>query len=73
MLWRSSLADMPLKGEVVLLIGKSEASPDPDKVELALREALKTRQISRDAASDVASRFGMSRRDIYQLGIKIGG
>ena len=66
-----SLADLPLKGEVVLLIGKSEAPPDPDKVELALREALKTRNL-RDAASDVASRFGVSRRDIYQLGIKIG-
>lgn len=66
-----SLADMPLKGEVVLLIGKSEAPPDPKKVEQALREALKTRNL-RDAASDVASRFGVSRRDIYQLGIKIG-
>lgn len=66
-----SLADMPLKGEIVLLIGKSEAPPDPEKVEQALREALKTRNL-RDAASDVASRFGVSRRDIYQLGIKIG-
>ena len=67
-----SLADKPLKGEVVLLIGKSEAPPDPERVEQALREALKTRNL-RDAASDVASRFGLSRRDIYQLGIKIGG
>ncbi|MDE0208892.1 MAG: 16S rRNA (cytidine(1402)-2'-O)-methyltransferase [Boseongicola sp.] len=67
-----SLADMPLKGEVVLLIGKSEAPPNPEKVEQALREALKTRNL-RDAASDVAGRFGLSRRDIYQLGIKIGG
>ena len=66
-----SLADMPLKGEIVLLIGKSEAPPDPEKVEQALKEALKTRNL-RDAASDVASRFGVSRRDIYQLGIKIG-
>lgn len=65
-----SLADMPLKGEIVLLIGKSEALPDPESVEKALREALKTRNL-RDAASDVASRFGVSRRDIYQLGIKI--
>lgn len=66
-----SLADTPLKGEIVLLIGKSEAPPDPEEVERALREALKTRNL-RDAASDVASRFGLSRRDIYQLGIKIG-
>ena len=66
-----SLVDTPLKGEIVLLIGKSEAPPDPEEVEQALREALKTRNL-RDAASDVASRFGLSRRDIYQLGIKIG-
>ena len=66
-----SLADAPLKGEVVLLIGSRETPPDPAKVEQALREALKTRTL-RDAASDVASRFGLSRRDIYQLGIKIG-
>lgn len=66
-----SLADMPLKGEIVLLIGKGEAPTDPEKVEQALREALKTRNL-RDAASDVASRFGLSRRDVYQLGIKVG-
>ncbi|MXY33104.1 MAG: 16S rRNA (cytidine(1402)-2'-O)-methyltransferase [Boseongicola sp. SB0664_bin_43] len=66
-----SLAETPLKGEVVLLIGSRETPPDPAKVEQALREALKTRTL-RDAASDVASRFGLSRRDIYQLGIKIG-
>lgn len=66
-----SLADTPLKGEIVLLIGSRETPPDPAKVEQALREALKTRTL-RDAASDVASRFGLSRRDIYQLGIKIG-
>ena len=55
----------------MLLIGKGETPPDPEKVEQALREALKTRKL-RDAASEVASRFGLSRRDIYQLGIKIG-
>lgn len=66
-----SLADTTLKGEIVLLIGKREAPPDPARVEQALREALKTRKL-RDAASDVASRFGVSRREIYQLGIKIG-
>ena len=66
-----SLADTTLKGEIVLLIGKREAPPDPARVEQALREALTTRKL-RDAASDVASRFGVSRREIYQLGIKIG-
>ncbi len=65
------LADTPLKGEIVLLIGKSEVPPDPSEVEEALKEALKTRKL-RDAANDVASRFGLSRRAIYQLGIKIG-
>lgn len=66
-----SLSGTPLKGEIVLLIGKGETPPDPAIVEQALREALKTRKL-RDAASDVAGRFGLSRRDIYQLGIKIG-
>ncbi|MYH57051.1 MAG: 16S rRNA (cytidine(1402)-2'-O)-methyltransferase [Boseongicola sp. SB0675_bin_26] len=66
-----SLADMPLKGEIVLLIGSRATPPAPAEVEQALREALKTRKL-RDAASDVASRFGLSRRDVYQLGIRIG-
>ena len=66
-----SLSDTPLKGEIVLLIGNRETPPDPAQLEGALREALKTRKL-RDAASEVAARFGVSRRDIYQLGIKIG-
>ncbi len=66
-----ALAGTSPKGEIVLLIGRSEASPDPARVEQALREALKTRRL-RDAASDVASRFGLPRRDIYQLGVRIG-
>lgn len=66
-----SLAGAPLKGEIVLLVGNRETPPDPAQVEQALREALKSRQL-RDAASEVARRFGLSRRDIYQLGIRIG-
>lgn len=56
------------RGEIVLCIGEGDNIPNPQDVEAALREAMKTQRL-KDAARDVADRFGVSRRDLYQLGL----
>ncbi len=61
-------AETPPKGEIVLVIGEGESVTDPAEVEAALRKALET-QTLKDAARDVANTFGLSRRDLYQLGL----
>lgn len=58
----------PPRGEIALVIGAGAQAADADEVAAALREALKT-QTLRDAARDVAERYGVSRRDLYQLGL----
>jgi len=43
---------------------------DPALVRASLAEAMKTQKL-KAAASEVASRFGLSKRDLYQLGLEI--
>lgn len=57
-----------VRGEIVLCIGKGSRETDAETLEAALREALKTMKL-KDAAADVAKRFGASKRDLYQLGL----
>ena len=64
----ATYADMPPKGEIVLCIGKGEVSHDPAEIEAALRDAMNTPH-RKDAAREIADRFGVSRRDLYQLGL----
>lgn len=64
--------ETPPRGEIVLLIGAGGNEADPAEVEAALVEAMKTHRL-KDAARDVAERFGVSRRDLYQRGLEISG
>ena len=60
--------ETPPKGEIVLVIGAGENKADPAEIEAALRKALETQKL-KDAARDVADVYGVSRRDLYQLGL----
>lgn len=67
----SCLADPP-RGEIVLLIGEGSHEVSPELVEAALVEAM-TRLRLKDAAREVAERFSVSRRDLYQRGLELQG
>lgn len=58
------------KGEIVVCIAKGTTDADPEQVRLAMIKAMKTRKL-KAAASDVAERFGLSKRDLYQLGLEL--
>jgi len=63
-------SDTPPKGEVVVCIGKGKIEADPAIVKAALVDAMEVQKL-KDAAADVANRFGVSKRDVYQLGLTI--
>jgi len=63
-------SDTPPKGEIVICIGEGSTTVDPAELEAALRKAMKTQSL-KDAAREVADRFGVSRRDLYQLGLNL--
>ncbi|MGI9391908.1 MAG: 16S rRNA (cytidine(1402)-2'-O)-methyltransferase [Boseongicola sp.] len=58
------------KGEVVVCIGKGKFEADPAMVKEALVDALNAQKL-KDAAAEVAERFGVSKRDVYQMGLEI--
>lgn len=58
-----------VKGEIAICIGKGQRQADADVVEAALRDAMSTMKL-KDAAAEVAKRFGVSKRDLYQLGLE---
>ncbi|MBO9474641.1 16S rRNA (cytidine(1402)-2'-O)-methyltransferase [Shimia sp. R10_1] len=75
---RGSLSDLAgelperqIKGEIVVLIDRQrgEAAREDD-VEDALRDALETLSV-RDAADAVAKAYGINRRKVYQLALKL--
>lgn len=79
-IWRGSLAaalalasDVAPRGEYVVVVdGAPEPAPATDEeLTEALRRALGTGLTTRDAASEVAARFGVSRRRVY--GLATGG
>ena len=55
-----------VKGEIVLVIGppSEAAAPAADALDAALRSAMAGASV-KDAASEVAARFGLKRRDVY--------
>ncbi|MBN9091338.1 MAG: 16S rRNA (cytidine(1402)-2'-O)-methyltransferase [Reyranella sp.] len=59
-------ADVEVKGEIVLVIGPpGEAdAPPAGALDAALREALQAASV-KDAAAEVAARFGLRRREVY--------
>ena len=57
----------------MLCIGPApEEAAAPEAVEAALREAL-GRLPLKEAAKEVATAFGLPRRDVYQLGLTFRG
>ena len=73
---RGSLSDLaetfsenPTRGEIVICIGRGEQAVDAADLEEALREAMKVKRL-KDAAAEVAERFGVSKRDLYQMGLE---
>lgn len=58
------------KGELVICIGKGSHAVDSERLEAALREALQTLKL-KDAAAEVAHRYHVSKRDLYQMGLEI--
>lgn len=62
-----------LKGEIVLVVDRPPASqPKDEDIEAALVALLDGNSV-RDAAALVADRFGISRRDAYQLALTLEG
>lgn len=67
----AELAETPVKGEIVVVIGRGAAKDaSQDDLETALREALKTMSV-RDAAEMVAKGQGVNKRKIYSLALKL--
>ncbi len=60
----------PPRGEIVLLIGEGSNEVSEEDIETALVEAMETQRL-KDAAREVADRFGVSRRDLYQRGLDL--
>lgn len=58
------------KGEIVVCIDRGRGEPDEKLVREALAAALEKARL-KDAAAEVASRFGLSKRDVYQLGLSM--
>ncbi|MGB3179524.1 MAG: 16S rRNA (cytidine(1402)-2'-O)-methyltransferase [Albidovulum sp.] len=64
-------ADRTVKGEIVVVIDRAPPrSADPADVNAALKEALECHS-TKDAATLVAETFGLPRRQIYQIALKL--
>lgn len=69
----AAFAGRDVKGEVVVLVDRPvEGQADPAAVEEALREALGRLRV-KDAAAEVAARFNLPRRDVYQTALTLQG
>lgn len=70
---RAALAGQTVRGELVLVLAGAPAGGgpvDPSLLEAALRAALATGSL-RAAADSVAGRFGLPRRDVYQMALAL--
>ncbi|SLN66700.1 Ribosomal RNA small subunit methyltransferase I [Falsiruegeria litorea R37] len=67
-----SLADAPVKGEIVVLVDRARSGPvNEEDVETALKQALESHSV-KDAADLVSKMYGLPRRPLYQKALKIG-
>lgn len=68
----AAFADRDVKGEIVIVIdrGAVVATQEAD-VEVALQAALADHSV-KEASQIVAEKFGMSKRDVYQMALKLG-
>lgn len=63
--------DMPLKGEIVLLVDRDRSETSTDDMEETLRAALKVMSV-KDAVTEVSQNLGIPRRQVYQAALTIG-
>ncbi len=67
-----AFAERDVKGEIVIVVDRAPVAVTKEEdVETALQVALKTLSV-KEAAQLVAERFGMSKRDAYQMALKLG-
>ena len=68
---QEAIASRSLKGEIVLVIDRASAR-EADEVEVAtaLRDAMGRLRL-KDAAAEVAAKYGLARRDVYQMGLAL--
>jgi len=61
-----------VKGEIVLIIGPpgETAAPAAEVVDVALRQAMESASV-KDAAAEIAARFGLRRRDVYARALEL--
>ncbi len=65
-----SLSSMTQRGEIVVCIGKGSVTITDEQVAEELNQALETMKL-KQAATEVAERLGVSKRDVYQLGLEL--
>jgi len=60
------------EGEIVIVIGapSAESARSADTVDEALREAMAGASV-KDAAAEVAARYGLKRRDVYARALEL--
>jgi len=67
-----AFAERDVKGEIVIVVDRAPVAVTKEEdVETALQVALTTLSV-KEAAQLVAERFGMSKRDAYQMALKLG-
>lgn len=68
----AGMADQSVRGEIVVLIDKADASAtNDDDIVAALTEAMETMRI-KDAATTVAGALNLPRRQVYQIALGLG-
>jgi 16S rRNA (cytidine1402-2'-O)-methyltransferase len=68
----AAVANRDLKGEIVLLLDRAPVAPaSPELVTEALRAALHHMRL-KDAADAIARAHGLPRREVYQMGLRMG-
>ena len=62
----------PPRGEIVVLVGPSDTAPETDEAGLdaAILAADETRPL-KEIAAEIAERFGLRRRDVYERALKL--
>ena len=68
----TAFSDREVKGEIVIVVDRAAARLTRDEdVEIALQAALQLHSV-KQAAQLVAERFGISKRNAYQMALKLG-
>lgn len=79
--WRGSLGEAaawaeetPPRGEIAIVLdgAPAPAAPTDDDVSAELKRLLDGGTSTRDAAADVASRFGLAKKRVYNLALELG-